>query len=697
MEQAQEAGLDEACRALAIDAARRDFGAFVLYVGRDDEGRHVDWRPVDRLAWTFVEESFAAGGDVGVMLPNGFGKSTQANWRVAYEIGRDPNLLCAVVADSEENAALRVTAVRDILKSPAYREVFPPVAIARGREKASAFSVVRSGHSPFDTVTGYGVLTGTGARCSLLVLDDPVTFKNAVQEPANRDRVYQAIRTTWFSRGQRAREGRQRVLWIQTAYHGQDATARIREDPRSGFRFLIVRAEPPFAALSYEKWRAGAVEESGTVPSHLSAAFLQSEWAKQGATAAAQSMANRPYDPEKCPFKEPMLIAPRPLAPSEYERRTVYADPAGDASTSKGRDTDWCAVAAIGRHPERGWELYGYAEMKGKPSEQAAFIAGFAVAMEAEQLWQEATRDDALVEATQQELEARRSALTVQPDKPTSQKEARIVQALEPALTRKRLSICADLWPELKGQLLAFPAGAHDDGPDAVASCWLKAAGAEADAATDRVVTLAMLDAAADAPLPPQVAPTAGDAPPAAVPVHAGFALAGYEGDESAAAVVRGGELVDVETWAGMDLDEAARRVRAIAERHAIPEAQLHVAGAGLGDRLVDGDLGVDDVALSGDPAGDWEEEIDGLVPFRDRRSELLWVTRLLLQAGRLRVPRAYVSVWSDLAAPAYRWDPQGRVRVEGPEDFRRKKERPPVLADAVALALARSGGGLLG
>jgi len=124
--------VDDARYALAVDAARLRFAAFVLFAGRDDEGRPVAWRPVDELVWSFVEEAIAEGADVCVMVPNGFGKSTQANWRIAFEIGRNPNLLAAVVTDSEENSALRVSAVRDLLKTAEYRQVFPGVRIAKG-------------------------------------------------------------------------------------------------------------------------------------------------------------------------------------------------------------------------------------------------------------------------------------------------------------------------------------------------------------------------------------------------------------------------------------------------------------------------------------------------------------------------------------------------------------------------------------
>ncbi|HEX9708988.1 MAG TPA: hypothetical protein VGB42_03345, partial [Candidatus Thermoplasmatota archaeon] len=401
-----------------VEAARTDFGVFVGFVGRDNDNRPLRWRPLDRLMWDFVEEGWAAGALVCLMVPTGMGKSTAVSLRVAWEVGRNPNLVVPFVTESFDESAKRVDAARAAMKSVGYREVFPDVKILVGKEKAGSFRVRRSGQEKEDTVSSHGILTGTGVRSDFTVFDDVVTLRNAVLEPTNRDRVYQSLRTTWLSRGRRG--GVTRVLAIQTAYHAQDAFARLRQDPKAGWRFLVVRAEPPFRALAWEKWVLGREVERGEVESPYPAEYLAAEWERQGPSAAAQSLGNRPVDPATCPFKEEMLQGLPPLDPGAYEARTVYADPAGDASTSRSRDTDWCAMAAIGRHPERGWELYGFRRLRGKPSEQAAAIADFAVAMQAERVYQEAVKDDALVEATQQALEALGSALTVEPDKPTT-------------------------------------------------------------------------------------------------------------------------------------------------------------------------------------------------------------------------------------------------------------------------------------
>ncbi len=103
---------------MLVRLARRDFHAFVEYVGADDDGQPLNQRPLDRLVWSFVEETHEAGFPAGVMLPMGFGKTTQFCYRAAFEIGRDLNLLASIVTDSVDNSKERVALIRRIINKP---------------------------------------------------------------------------------------------------------------------------------------------------------------------------------------------------------------------------------------------------------------------------------------------------------------------------------------------------------------------------------------------------------------------------------------------------------------------------------------------------------------------------------------------------------------------------------------------------
>jgi len=455
--------------------ARDDFDVFVEFAGADDDGQPLIQRPLDSLVWTFVEECHRDGAPAGVMLPMGFGKTTQFCYRAAWEIGRDPNLLVSIVTDSGDNSKERVELVRRILGRPQYRRVFPHIKVAEGKDEKQRFTVERTGLSKDSTCTAEGVLTGTGTRTNFLLMDDVVTLRNSILEPLSRHRVLQAIRTTWMSRTKIASEKPVRIAMIQTAYHQSDAAAALREDPGSGWRFLVVRAEEPYEVLHWERWEKGSRAGTGTVECPFPAEAVAERARRMGPTAAARGLGNRPVSGEECPFKEEHFDGPEPGTRFDYQQRVMFADPAGDAGRIRTGDPDWCAVVVIGWHQkDRCWDVLAADRMRGSPSQQAEFIASRAQAWAVRSFWQEAVKDEALVTVVQRVLRDKGLAVAVRPEKPTANKELRITQILEPALAAGLLRVCGRRFPALKAEALAFPAASHDDLLDALAGAYGK-------------------------------------------------------------------------------------------------------------------------------------------------------------------------------------------------------------------------------
>jgi len=460
---------------IAARLARDDFHSFVQYVGADDDGQPMKQRPLDRLVWDFVEKTHDAGHPAGVMLPMGFGKTTQFCYRAAFEIGRNVNLLGSIVTDSVDNSKERVALVRRILDTPEYKRVFPHVRVLEGHDERSRFTIERDGLSKDPTCSGSGVLTGTGTRTNFLLMDDIVTLKNAIQEPMNRKRVQEAIRLTWMSRTKIHADKTMRIGWIQTAYHQSDAAAALREDPDSGWRWLVVRAEDPYEVLTWERWERGVIVETGTVECPYPAESVRERALRMGPTAAARGLGNRPVSGEECVFQPEHFKGPEPGTRHEYERRVLFADPAGDSSKLRIGDPDWCAVIVIGWHPtDKCWDVLAADRMRGSPSQQSEFIAGRACAWTMSSIWQEAVKDEALVSVTQRVLREKGASIAVRAEKPTTNKELRVTQVLEPALSAGLLRICGDKFPELRNEALAFPAGSHDDLIDALAGAYAK-------------------------------------------------------------------------------------------------------------------------------------------------------------------------------------------------------------------------------
>jgi predicted phage terminase large subunit-like protein len=255
-----------------------------------------------------------------------------------------------------------------------------------------------------------------------------------------------------------------------------DAASALREDPGSGWRWLIVRAEEPYLELTWERWERGIIVETGTVECPFPPDKVRARAQQMGPTAAARGLANRPVSGRECVFQPEHFNGPEPGTRYDYPTKVLFADPAGDATKLRVGDPDWCAVVVIGWHPkDKCWDVLAADRRRGSPSQQAQFIAGRATAWNISTVYQEAVKDEALVTVTQQKLRDMGASVSVRAEKPSVNKELRLTQTLEPALAAGTLRVCGDKFPALRDEALTFPAGSHDDLIDALAGAFAKA------------------------------------------------------------------------------------------------------------------------------------------------------------------------------------------------------------------------------
>jgi len=455
-----------------ITLARQEFGAFIEYVGKDRRGHPIEQHELHELLWEVAEEAWDLGLFLCAMIPMGHGKTTQCCYRAAFEIGRDHNLIGCIVTDNDPNAVMRQELVREIMATEEYRRVFPGVKMVDGKDSKGAFTIQRTGHSKDATLDSLGVMSGVGARASLLMLDDVITLRNALFMPAERRKVYDAIRSTWSSRPMLGEEDEpNRIIWIQTAYHDDDAAARLRRDPDSGWVFLIVRAEAPYEDLLVEVWMKGKLRRSARIPGFHSANELQVMAGRMGPTHAGRGLGNRALSGEEQPFKEEMFGAPPPLPLLKYRRRVMVVDPAGDATKTRTADTDYCANALIGLRADGVWEVVRCERVRGSPSVQAEFSARNAKEWRPTEFHLEAV-DMTFPTVMGQALRRLKVPIKVREFKPTQNKIYRIIEILEPPLSSGELVCDGETFGALRSEALSFPVGAHDDMVDAVASAY---------------------------------------------------------------------------------------------------------------------------------------------------------------------------------------------------------------------------------
>jgi hypothetical protein len=129
----------------------------------------------------------------------------------------------------------RVMGISALIRTPRYRFVFDEVReVPKGKAgfgKQTKWTqheifLQRPGFALDPSVQAAGVLSaGTGGRADLLILDDVVDQKNALDEPKLRDKVADNIDNVWMSR----LEPGGRVIMIATPWHQNDYTHRIQK------------------------------------------------------------------------------------------------------------------------------------------------------------------------------------------------------------------------------------------------------------------------------------------------------------------------------------------------------------------------------------------------------------------------------------------------------------------------------------
>lgn len=224
----------------ASQVARGDVNFFCEYVMRDEKGKPFSQFPLHRVWHGFIEFCENHKTVPVVLAPWGSGKSQQiAIARVLWEIGRDPGVRIKLVCNSDDNAKLRVASIgRYIKDSKEYHAVFPDVKPDRDAFwSAHALFVERPGQSVDPTVEAKGIMsTGIGGRSDLIIFDDVVDMRNAIEQPALRQKVKENFTNVWMSR----LDVGGRAWYIATAWHHDDLTSLLRFDLSKRQRYWIM-------------------------------------------------------------------------------------------------------------------------------------------------------------------------------------------------------------------------------------------------------------------------------------------------------------------------------------------------------------------------------------------------------------------------------------------------------------------------
>lgn len=181
--------------------------------------------------------------------------------------------------------------------------------------------------------------------------------------------------------------------------------------------------------------------------------------------------------------------------------------------------------------------------------------------------------------------------------------------------------------------------------------------------------------------------------------LHIGLDVARHGRDSSVACLLDRGRLVAVESWSIPDLAKQAEHLATLAEAWKVRPENIHVdigMGAGIADRLAEAGMIVDLVDWGSEPAGDWPEFTGEEAKFQNRKAEMHWVARQLLERGKLCIPdEPYARlVRRQLGWILYDHDERQRMFIEPKKKLKtRTGGESPDFADALVFALSRMGG----
>lgn len=253
------AAADAACEARILKA-RTDFNAFVEFCMEDEKGLPVRQAVHHRVWQLHLRHCWESGKHPAILAPFAHGKSVQLIVGLcAFELGRDPNLRIKIVCQTAGKAKERTIAISTFLQKPRYRQVFPWVKAvdkntgltksksAKSKWTQAEIYLNRGGMAIDPSVQAAGILTsGTGGRADLLLFDDVVDRRNAIDEPALRQKVIENFNEVWMSR----LEPHGRVSYIGTPWHQADLSHELIR--RTGWSVLRMSVAPDFGRLDCE-------------------------------------------------------------------------------------------------------------------------------------------------------------------------------------------------------------------------------------------------------------------------------------------------------------------------------------------------------------------------------------------------------------------------------------------------------------
>lgn len=391
-----------------------------------------------------------------ISMPPRHGKSELASKRfLAWCIGRHPDWQIIFSTYSQEFAEDFGRASREIIRMPAYRQVFPNVKLKPGSAASDRLELVGNGLMFFVGVGG--AVTGRGA--DLLVIDDPFKNREEADSAANRKKLWDFFTSTAYTRLMPGG----RIVIIKTRWHEDGIVGRIKNPdftpPAIAGKWveLVLPAIHDGKALWPERYPLAVLEETRDTigPRDWSALYQQSPTPDDG-----------DY------FKKNFLVIHR--EPGEYPRKEdLHFYGASDHALSKKEGRDYTVMGCVGVDendeiwvwPDLSWSRIDALE---QVNEMLALRRRHKPIM----WWAERDHITKSIGPFLQKMETE-ERLPLHIDELSSAKDKRTkARAIQGMMAMKRVHFpgWAPWWPRAESELLKFDNDVHDDFVDFLAN-----------------------------------------------------------------------------------------------------------------------------------------------------------------------------------------------------------------------------------
>lgn len=165
-------------------------------------------------------------------LPRGHAKTSTLSYLAAWWLGKRPETRFKLIGSNDDAAAATSRFLRDIIRSPVYRSVFPEITLKPGEDTIMAWSIAAPGMTQRrdPSVQASGIFGRTGGRGDILWADDICDLRNAVLQPALRSQVKEAMANIWLPMLDPSAAHTGRLWRSATPFHTDDITADWRRE-----------------------------------------------------------------------------------------------------------------------------------------------------------------------------------------------------------------------------------------------------------------------------------------------------------------------------------------------------------------------------------------------------------------------------------------------------------------------------------